>query len=243
MIPPTSIDGTDITGATIDGTDVTEITVDGQTVFTSGFANYIFDDFNDNDLTRPRTGEEDGSYTAQDGTVYNDARIRPDWNTSSIVNTISGELEIDGGNNSNTNKFALSIPSSIDYPCTIEFDYNETGGSPGDAIRFGFATTDTVLRFTTSIIFELRNFPAMVIAEFVNGSRVGRTANNPNYERSGRYKCELFENSCVFTNPSGQSFTHNNTNPQRTDYNFFIIDIFDDDNSNSVFKIDNLEIF
>jgi len=33
---PTSIDGTDITGATIDGTDVQEITVDGQTVFTSG---------------------------------------------------------------------------------------------------------------------------------------------------------------------------------------------------------------
>jgi len=30
---PTSIDGTDITGATIDGSDVTEITVDGQTVF------------------------------------------------------------------------------------------------------------------------------------------------------------------------------------------------------------------
>jgi len=30
---PTSIDGTDITGATIDGTEVTEITVDGQTVF------------------------------------------------------------------------------------------------------------------------------------------------------------------------------------------------------------------
>jgi len=35
MIPPTSIDGTDITGATIDGTDVQEITVDGQTVFTA----------------------------------------------------------------------------------------------------------------------------------------------------------------------------------------------------------------
>jgi len=31
--PPTSIDGTDITGATIDGQDVEEITVDGQTVF------------------------------------------------------------------------------------------------------------------------------------------------------------------------------------------------------------------
>jgi len=33
--PPTSIDGTDITGATIDGQEVQEITVDGQTVFTS----------------------------------------------------------------------------------------------------------------------------------------------------------------------------------------------------------------
>jgi len=32
---PTSIDGTDITGATIDGTDVQEITVDGDTVFTA----------------------------------------------------------------------------------------------------------------------------------------------------------------------------------------------------------------
>ena len=36
MIPPTSIDGTDITGATIDGTDVQEITVDGDVVFTAG---------------------------------------------------------------------------------------------------------------------------------------------------------------------------------------------------------------
>jgi len=35
MSPPTSIGGTDITGATIDGTDVQEITVDGQTVFTA----------------------------------------------------------------------------------------------------------------------------------------------------------------------------------------------------------------
>ena len=32
---PTSIDGTDITGATIDGTDVTEITVDGDVVFSA----------------------------------------------------------------------------------------------------------------------------------------------------------------------------------------------------------------
>jgi len=50
MIPPTSIDGTDITGATIDGTDVQEITVDGDTVFsavslpTGQLARYKFDE-------------------------------------------------------------------------------------------------------------------------------------------------------------------------------------------------------
>jgi len=38
---PTSIDGTDITGATIDGQDVQEITVDGQTVFTAGPSNPV----------------------------------------------------------------------------------------------------------------------------------------------------------------------------------------------------------
>ena len=43
MIPPTSIDGTDITGASIDGTDVQEITVDGDVVFNAGPA--IIDDF------------------------------------------------------------------------------------------------------------------------------------------------------------------------------------------------------
>ena len=36
MIPPTSIDGTDITGATIDNQEVQEITVDGDVVFSAG---------------------------------------------------------------------------------------------------------------------------------------------------------------------------------------------------------------
>ena len=48
MIPPTSIDGTDITGATIDGTDVQEITVDGDVVFSAGPTVTVLDDFEDN---------------------------------------------------------------------------------------------------------------------------------------------------------------------------------------------------
>jgi len=48
MIPPTSIDGTDITGATIDGTDVQEITVDGDVVFSAGPR--VVDDFETQNL-------------------------------------------------------------------------------------------------------------------------------------------------------------------------------------------------
>jgi len=59
---PTSIDGTDIGGATIDGTDVQEITVDGDTVFTAGPT--VIDDFNDGNLT-----EYSGNVGAYDTTT------------------------------------------------------------------------------------------------------------------------------------------------------------------------------
>jgi len=58
---PTSIDGTDITGATIDGTDVQEITVDGQTVFTAGPTNDIAN-FNSGSLDSAFTGDR-GNYS------------------------------------------------------------------------------------------------------------------------------------------------------------------------------------
>jgi hypothetical protein len=81
MMPPTSIDGTDITGATIDGTDVQEITVDGQTVFSAqtlpvAYSNlvawYPFDSAtyggsNADDVTAIIGGS--GDDTAYDGTV------------------------------------------------------------------------------------------------------------------------------------------------------------------------------
>jgi len=84
MIPPTSIDGTDITGATIDGTDVTEITVDGQTVFSAEtlpvaysdlIAWYPFDSAtyggsNADDVTALFNSNQSGDSTAYDGTVF-----------------------------------------------------------------------------------------------------------------------------------------------------------------------------
>jgi hypothetical protein len=81
--PPTSIDGTDITGATIDGQEVQEITVDGDTVFKAGtlpvaysdlVAWYPFDSSfyggsNADDATAVFNPAQSGDSTAFDGTV------------------------------------------------------------------------------------------------------------------------------------------------------------------------------
>jgi len=50
MIPPISIDGTDITGATIDGVEVDEITVDGTPVFSAGPPPSVFAGSNDDNV-------------------------------------------------------------------------------------------------------------------------------------------------------------------------------------------------
>jgi len=79
MMPPTSIDGTDITGATIDGTDVTEITVDGDTVFTAGLpdeddlhARYDFSQATGTSTVNDLSGNGHtltGSYTGPTGSI------------------------------------------------------------------------------------------------------------------------------------------------------------------------------
>jgi len=61
---PTSIDGTDITGATIDGQDVQEITVDGQTVFSAAF----FEGFEDGNINE--YSGSTGSFSVQSADVF-----------------------------------------------------------------------------------------------------------------------------------------------------------------------------
>jgi len=128
MIPPTSIDGTDITGATIDGTDVQEITVDGDVVFTAGatlpvaysnlIAWYPFDSAeyggsNADDVTAILGGS--GDDTAYDGTVNG-----PTYQSSGGVTDIraganSGGFDFDGSNDviDNTGTPQLTTPFSI----------------------------------------------------------------------------------------------------------------------------------
>jgi len=97
---PTSIDGTDITGATIDGTDVTEITVDGQTVFSADsrvavdnllfharFENNLDDDIGSANGTATTTsfvssgGAEDYQNGPDSAYLDMDASTEVDWGT------------------------------------------------------------------------------------------------------------------------------------------------------------------
>jgi len=123
---PTSIDGTDITGATIDGQDVQEIPVDGQTVFTAGPDNlpvaysnliawYPFDaaeygGANADDVTAIIGGS--GDDTAYDGTV-NGATYQSNGGVTDInAGANSGAFDFDGSND------------YIEIPPTTGFDLN-----------------------------------------------------------------------------------------------------------------------
>jgi len=109
---PTSIDGTDITGATIDGTDVTEITVDGQTVFipesnpvaySDLIAWYPFDSSfyggsNSDDATALFNPGQSGDSTAYDGTVSGATYQSSGGVTDINAGASSGGFDFDGSN-------------------------------------------------------------------------------------------------------------------------------------------------
>jgi len=121
MMPPTSIDGTDITGATIDGTDVQEITVDGQTVFSAqtlpvAYSNlvgwYPFDSAtyggaNADDVTAIIGGS--GDDTAYDGTLSGATYQSSGGVTDINAGANSGAFDFDGSNDFiQTSKVPLS---------------------------------------------------------------------------------------------------------------------------------------
>jgi len=161
MIPPTSIDGTDITGATIDGTDVQEITVDGQTVFSAGPSNlpvaysnlvawYPFDSAtyggsNADDVTAILGGS--GDDTAYDGTVRDD--------TTHTTGTI---FDINAG--ANSGGFEFQPPSNTE---------------PNTGIDLGSAVFDSTAAFTITcwVRWDNNEF-AWSNNDFNNGARLGQ---------------------------------------------------------------------
>jgi len=118
MSPPTSIDGTDITGATIDGTDVQEITVDGDVVFSAVETSDIdgFESGNLNNYTVFQSGFSitqsnvfEGSFAAQSnigGMIHTD---NPPGGTLPAFGT---DFEWYGRPTSSDSKFGISFESS-----------------------------------------------------------------------------------------------------------------------------------
>jgi len=133
---PTSIDGTDITGATIDGTDVQEITVDGQTVFTAAVQNpgFVIDDFGDNKLT----GRDDFntlSWQDASGAIGQTSDFtrstRPEYDTYGSPTVSGGVFEAAGG----TADRAFTGIGNADFTSTrnvdMKFNQMTAGGGYG----------------------------------------------------------------------------------------------------------------
>ena len=117
--PPTSIDGTDITGATIDGQEVQEITVDGQTVFTAG--PLIIDDFEDADA------DPAGIYGSnEDIEDYYPNKNGDSYHTRTTTNVLQGSQAVEYVSGSAVTETNWSLPG----------DGLNTYPSDGDLVGF-----------------------------------------------------------------------------------------------------------
>jgi hypothetical protein len=136
--PPTSIDGTDITGATIDGQQVEEITIDGQTVFTAtelpvAYSNliawYPFDSTfyggaNADDVTAILGGS--GDDTAFDGTVFGSTYLSSGGVTDINTGPNSGAFDFDGVND----RIELGVVPPVPMTMMCNADYSIDNGFP-----------------------------------------------------------------------------------------------------------------
>jgi len=173
MIPPTSIDGTDITGATIDGTDVQEITVDGDVVFSAGGATinnfpvaysnlvawYPFDSAfyggsNADDVTAIAGGS--GDDTAYDGTVsgasYQSSGGADDLNAGAG----SGFYSFDGSNDTiSTPQIPIGNYSEITLTAWV---YYANTSNVGYIVNIGSANPDDDITLWVDSSMRVRMF-------------------------------------------------------------------------------------
>jgi len=166
MMPPTSIDGTDITGATIDGTDVQEITVDGQTVFsavpaipTGAVAHWKFDDDSNSSVAIDSVGSNNGTIS---GATYTTGLV---GDNALNFSTDTDHVDIPDADFVENTDFTVAffvnfdtLPSSSDiaflfapgydgstHPGHIIYDNNALTSQEGIAIRsFDGSSTDFV---------------------------------------------------------------------------------------------------
>jgi len=171
MIPPTSIDGTDITGATIDGQDVQEITVDGDTVFTAA-------DF---------YGFEDGTFQGWTAQVdENDGN--QSFSVGSDIDTPTGSNSLNFFDNGNGDlAVVMESPESYDsYNITFKA-YSETNG---DNQSFGMSIFDTVPDGTN---YHGDNFTGWIYEHYADNMKIKDGGDLKNISAPGGNEEFLFE--------------------------------------------------
>jgi len=143
---PTSIDGTDITGATIDGQDVQEITVDGDTVFTAGPppGNFQFDAqdlslANGDPVTSwPDTLGRDtltgGTSLEYDTTTMNDAAVTTNSTSANLQSSNTSLIDLCKAQDLSLT-FTFALPTSI--PNNAAYFTFDTGGNERLQIQDG----------------------------------------------------------------------------------------------------------
>ena len=201
---PTSIDGTDITGATIDGTDITEITVDGDVVFSAGpnlpvaYSNlvawYPFDSAeyggsNADDVTAIIGGSADD--TAYNGTVDGATYESSNGITDINAGASSGNYDFDGFNDTinigsplnSTNPFTVTAWVRFDSQNSIQIPLNSNDFTNGFRLLY--------LDGSDTINFETED----------NGNNQTVTISGPSVNTYTHYACvfdgnvnELYEN-------------------------------------------------
>jgi len=241
---PINIDGSPVQDITIDGETVTEVTVDGDVVFPSFLDNYIEDNFNDNDLTRPRSGQEDGEFQTQDGTVVSDARIRPDWNIVSFTSASGGELVMGPGNNLNSDRGLCNVDISIQPPFTVEYDVEYEFTTDANEFHVGIKQgTDPRARNGNGYYVNFR--PES------NGSNIlGRVENDAsnsldrleNTPPNGTYTLQFNTDSFGYTRPDGVSRSVS-ANLTEFTYQRLVFSMFDDNFADNTHFVDNFRIF
>jgi len=165
MMPPTSIDGTDITGATIDGTEVQEITVDGQTVFSAGPP--IIEDFEDGNLNE---------YSGDTGDFG--------LSTTEVKNgSTSLELKVDG-NNRKISTSSKQIPHG-----TTKFNVYLTQDNVSFFVVYGNPSGSS---FNDSYVFGKNNADGTLFwKKYSGGSFVRNETSSCNFPENEWIECEL----------------------------------------------------
>jgi len=209
MMPPTSIDGTDITGATIDGTDVTEITVDGDTVFTAGPAipdseanqklrnRWLLDDVNgtvadivgtqdgtNNGITSVLGNFVGGSAGEGDGNSFIDVGMRDFGSEMANPFAIALTFKVDTPLPNNRQNFFSVIDRDTSFPGIFLLTRMDTDGTLS---FFMIDDSTNQRRIATTASFDDNNFHRVVFNKIAGNDfeiHVDGSLENVNLEKS-----------------------------------------------------------